>query len=120
GAPDERGIPHTTMADGAPNGYSIISFDGTDYNLEFRAAGRSADYQIEVDAPEVVSTAQLADTVVYANVFNGSEKSVVEMRVGDGEWQPMEQTREVDPKYARTFELEEAVIGNPPAWRKLS
>ncbi|MGD9857946.1 MAG: metallophosphoesterase N-terminal domain-containing protein, partial [Planctomycetaceae bacterium] len=29
GAPDERGIPHTTMADGAPNGYSIMTFNGT-------------------------------------------------------------------------------------------
>ena len=41
GAPDERGIPHSTMADGAPNGYSVISFDGTDYRLDFFAAGRS-------------------------------------------------------------------------------
>jgi hypothetical protein len=119
GAPDERGIPHATMADGAPNGYSIISFDGTDYRLEFRAAGRPANYQIEVDAPDVVSTSELAGTMVYANVFNGSEKSVVEMRVGGGEWQPMEQSREVDPKYVRNYKLEEAVIGDPPAWRKL-
>src|SRR5690606_14804136 len=119
GAPDERGIPHTTMADGAPNGYSIISFDGTDYRLEYRAAGRSADYQIEVDAPEVVTTAQLSDTIVYANVFNGSEKSVVEMRVGDGEWRAMEQTREVDPQFQRVVELEARLLEHEAAWRKL-
>ncbi|MEZ6066937.1 MAG: calcineurin-like phosphoesterase family protein [Planctomycetaceae bacterium] len=50
GAPDERGIPHTTMKDGAPNGYSIISFDGVEYRLDYRAAGRSPDYQMEIDA----------------------------------------------------------------------
>jgi len=35
GAADKRGIPHTLMADGAPNGYSIISFDGHRYRLDF-------------------------------------------------------------------------------------
>ncbi len=37
GAPDERGIPHATMADGAPNGYSIISFDGTKYRARLQS-----------------------------------------------------------------------------------
>jgi hypothetical protein len=119
GAPDERGIPHTTMADGAPNGYSIISFDGTDYQLEFRAAGRPADYQIEIDAPEVLSPSRLAGTRVSANVFNGSEKSVVEMKVGGGAWQAMQQTREVDPKFQRVVEHEARLLENEPAWRKL-
>ena len=42
GAPDERGIPHTTMRDGAPNGYSIFTFDGHKYDIEFRAAAPPA------------------------------------------------------------------------------
>ncbi len=35
GAPDERGIPHSLMACGAPNGHSVIEFDGQEYRLEF-------------------------------------------------------------------------------------
>jgi hypothetical protein len=119
GAPDERGIPHTTMADGAPNGYSIISFDGTNYHLDFFAAGRSPDYQMEIDAPEVVSTAELADTPVYVNVFNGSEKSTVLLRVGQGEWVTMQHSREVDPKYQRRYDLEEKLLKQTESWRKL-
>ena len=54
GAPDERGIPHTMMADGAPNGYSIISFDGAKYSLDFKAAGQPADYQMRIMMPELI------------------------------------------------------------------
>ena len=109
------------MADGAPNGYSIISFDGTDYKLDFHAAGRSPDYQIELDAPELVSTSQLAETIVSANFFNGSEHSVVEMRVDDGAWRPMEHARTFDPKYQRHFDREAAVLETKKeAWRGMA
>ncbi|MDA1052209.1 MAG: calcineurin-like phosphoesterase family protein [Planctomycetota bacterium] len=121
GAPDERGIPHTAMADGAPNGYSIISFDGTNYKLDYKAAGRSADYQMQIHAPEVVAIDKLSETVVYVNVFNGSERSKVEMRVGqDGTWTAMQHTREIDPLLQRVFDAEEKVIGEPANWRKMS
>lgn len=121
GAPDERGIPHTAMADGAPNGYSILSFDGTEYKLDFKAAGRSADYQMQIHAPEVVSVDNLSETTIYVNIFNGSERSKVEMRVGQGgSWAAMEQTREIDPQLQRVFDAEAKVIGDPANWRKMS
>lgn len=121
GAPDERGIPHTAMADGAPNGYSIISFDGTKYQLDFKASGRSVDYQMQIHAPEVVAVDQLSETSIYVNVFNGSERSKVEMRVGkDGSWTTMEHKREIDPLLQRVYEAEEKVIGDPANWRKMS
>lgn len=110
GAPDERGIPHTTMADGAPNGYSLISFDGTNYKLDYRAAGRPADYQLEIDAPDEVAAKELATTPLYVNFFNGSQKSQVEFRVGDSEWRMMTHVREIDPKYQRVFDREDAIL----------
>lgn len=119
GAPDERGIPHTIMADGAPNGYTMMTFDGTDYMLDFYAAGRSADYQMEIDAPEVVPQAKSGETAIFANVFNGSEKTTVEMRIGDGDWRPMERTIAIDPKYQRVFDREEAILKLEEKWRKL-
>ena len=119
GAPDERGIPHTLMRDGAPNGYSIISFDGTKYRLDFKAARHPRSYQIHIHSPEVVKITQLAQTAVYANVFNGSERSQVEMRLG-GEWLQMQQSREVDPQYQAVFDAEEAILNDSPLWRKLS
>ncbi|MBW3543813.1 MAG: calcineurin-like phosphoesterase family protein [Planctomycetes bacterium] len=114
GAPDERGIPHATMADGAPNGYSIITFDGADYTLDFHAAGRPHDYQMQIHAPEAVADDRSEPTEVLVNVFNGSEKSTVEMRVGrSGEWTPMEHTLIEDPAYRAAYDLDVSLADNP-------
>jgi hypothetical protein len=122
GAPDERGIPHTTMADGAPNGYSIMTFDGTNYSLRFKAAGRDPDYQMEIRAPDVVAARDCAATNVYVNVFNGSEHSRVEMRVGEGEWRDMVRSVEIDPGYQAVFDAEAELLPKEGAgpWRKLA
>jgi hypothetical protein len=119
GAPDERGIPHATMADGAPNGYSIISFDGTRYTLDYKAAGRGADYQMEIHAPEEVGLDKLSETTVYVNVFNGTERSRVEMSLDGGPWIALAQAREADPKYQATFDAEAAILQKTPNFRQL-
>lgn len=108
GKKDERGIPHATMSDGGPNGYTIMEFDGSDYSLEMRAASRPANYQMNIYAPEVVSQSDLATTVVLANVFNGSERSEVSLRVGkEGQWRSMEQIKTTDPAFVAEKEREE-------------
>jgi len=119
GAPDERGIPHTMMADGAPNGYSIISFDGTKYKLDFKAAARPADYQMNIQAPEVVTSEETSKTNVFVNVFNGSEKSEVEMSVGEsGKWIAMERIVENDPLLQEIFNAEAEI--KDKKWRNMS
>lgn len=107
GAKDARGIPHTTMRDGAPNGHSLLTFDGHKATFDFRAAGKPADYQLRVHAPEEVAQAELADTFVYVNVFAGSIKSKVRMRVGQkGKWIELRKTLEEDPWYVAMRKLE--------------
>lgn len=121
GKPDERGIPHTMMRDGAPNGYSILSFDGTNYKLDFKAAGFAANYQMGIHAPDAVAIADLDKTTVYANVFNGSEQSNVEFRIGEsGDWTTMEHTRVIDPNYQAIYDAELAALEKGAKWRKLS
>jgi hypothetical protein len=118
GAPDEKGIPHTTMRDGAPNGYSILSFDGHKYSVEFRAARRPSSHQMNIYAPEVITAYQSGQTPVLANIFAGSEKSSVEMRLGDsGRWIPMERVPVEDPAYAEMKALEASA--KPPPGRTL-
>ena len=110
GAPDERGIPHATMADGAPNGYSIISFDGTRYKLDFKAAARPGDYQMQIHAPDEVTVDKLAQTAFYVNVFNGSERSKVQFRIGNvGDWRAMQRVVKVDPGYQAAFDADVAI-----------
>lgn len=106
GDPDDRGIPHATGRDGAPNGYMIATFDNGRHSLRFKAAGRDADYQMLIQAPDAVWSDRAADVQVYANVFGGSQKSEVEWRVGGGEWQAMQWTFEADPQYVRMAETQ--------------
>lgn len=110
GAPDERGIPHTTMRDGAPNGYSIFTFDGNEYSIAYRAAGRPESYQMNIYAPDNAPAGEA--TLVKANVFGGNEKTKVEMRVDEGTWTPMRQVRKPDPAYEETY-ARESGIGTP-------
>lgn len=118
GAPDENGIPHTLMRDGAPNGYSIITFDGNKATVDFKAARRPADYQMNIFAPEKITTGDDNISFVYANVFNGSERSIVEMRVEPStDWVPMRRVEEHDPYYEM---LKKEESENPPEhWRQL-
>ncbi|MDP7018982.1 MAG: calcineurin-like phosphoesterase family protein [Pirellulaceae bacterium] len=117
GIPDERGIPHTLMRDGAPNGYSIISFDGSKYDLEFRASGRPADYQMQIHAPDAVAAAAAGETTIYANVFNGSSRSKVEIQVGESPWRAMQHSAEPDPGFVKVVAAEKAI--EKPTWRAL-
>lgn len=118
GKGDEYGIPHTMMRDGAPNGYSIITFDGHDYELEFKAARRPSTFQMSIYAPNVVLADRASDTDVYVNVFNGSERSTVEMRLGEeASWLPMQRVVIEDPRFVKLREREQA---NPdPNYREL-
>lgn len=118
GAPDERGIPHATMRDGAPNGYSIVTFDGHTAKFTFKAASRPAAYQMNIYAPYTVRPGAAAETEVLANIFGGSERSTVEMRLGDGEWIPMEKVIRLDPYKVAIREQEESE--RPPRGLKMS
>ncbi len=113
GCPDERGIPHATMMDGTPNGYSIITFDGAKYVQDYKAAGRSENYQLQIYAPETVAPADAVKTDILANVFNGSARSMVKMCVDEGGWVDMKLARVEDPAYRKAYELDRQLKDNP-------
>ena len=120
GRHDERGIPHATMRDGSPNGYSIMTFDGLDYAIRFKPAGRPASYQLEISAPAQVATHESA--IVWANVFAGSERSTIEMRIVGANpemarpWTAMEWVHEKDPTYKKVRERERDAHA-PDEWK---
>ena len=118
GTVDELGIPHATMNDGAPNGYSLITFDGNRYRIRFKAARRPADYQMNIYLPDEVEQARASETEILVNVFGGSERSTVEMQFGrTGPWTPLAQTVSIDPQCLRMHEqspyLDQTVLGKP-------
>lgn len=98
GLKDETGIPHATMNDGTPNGYSVLTFDGNQYSIRFKAARRPADYQMNIYWPDELTKAQLDTTHLRVNVFAGSARSKVEFQLaGQANWIPLQLTPQRDP-----------------------
>lgn len=109
-------VPHTTMRDGAPNGYSVFEFDGNQYTIGFRAARRSPDYQMNIQVANEANILDMTKLSVIVNVFNGSEKSEVQMRIGDGRWIDMARTPMRDPRYVELIERDK---DNAAPWRAM-
>ena len=100
GSLDEIGIPHTTMRDGAPNGYGVFTFSGNQYSIRFKAARRPVGYQMNIWAPWEVASTETGKTDVLVNVFGGTKRSTVEICLGEvGEWEPMIYMPQKDPYY---------------------
>lgn len=118
GQPDELGIPQTTMSCGAPNGYTVLTFRDRGVTVDFKAARRPADYQMNIVAPDAVASAATGTTPVYVNLFNGADSSVVELRLNNqGPWLKLEKVREPDPVFLAQREREGTNAVAP--WRTL-
>ena len=105
GIKDERGIPHATMSDGAPNGYSVLSFDGNKYSLEFVGAGNDRGRQMRIHLPDEVSAKQ--KTRFHVNVFDGSSRSKVAFSLNGVDWAECQQVAEPDPLFQSLWEAEQ-------------
>lgn len=117
GGRDECGIPHTLSRDGAPNGWSVVTFRGTGYSIRFVPARRPAEEQMAIYLPATLPAAEVEKTELLVNVYAGSERSTVDWRIGGGAWAAMERTARVDPNYevVRKAEAER----KPPPGHKL-
>lgn len=124
GQPDERGIPHGLMTDGAPKGWAELTLraDGS-YQYDFRGAELPTDEQFAIRAPASAD----ADTEIkaYVNVYAGSPETVVEARllpdIAGAErhtpWLSFTRHVEPDPWLAAKRAAEELV--REDRWRKM-
>lgn len=109
GPQDERGIPIALQADGTPNGYYIMTVQGNQATMRFKAASKPADYQMRITvapifehtsmgaaAPQGYNSAPIPQDRIEAmevvvNLFDGGPKSSVEFRIGNQP--PIQMTR---------------------------
>lgn len=104
GSLDEKGIPYSTMSDGTPKGYSFISFEGNRFRINYKAAGKPAEQQIEITVPKVIQVGEANSAGIFANFYMGSEKDSVYYRVDDDKWQPMTYAPDKAPSYLHTLD----------------
>ncbi len=96
----ETDVPHTMMRDGTPNGYSFISFNGTDYIIDWKVAGSPDSHQMNIHIPRNIVSGSSDTTRLTVNFFNGSEQSELEYRIkGLTEWKTMNKVEKYDPYY---------------------
>jgi len=118
---NDAGVPVSMMADGTPKGYSFISFDGNDYTIDYKVVGEPEEHQIGIYAPKVTAAGIKGAISIYANFYMGKDGDEVMVRIGDGEWKPMNRVEEYDPTFVAErvlWDLTEEVLegrkpGNP-------
>ncbi|MCX7034462.1 MAG: calcineurin-like phosphoesterase C-terminal domain-containing protein [Arenimonas sp.] len=99
GVPDASGIPVGTMADGTPRGWAELSLlADARYSLRWHAAAGAAQGDIGLHAPKVLRRGAYPAFGVFANVYMALPDAVVEFRVGDGAWAPMQRVARADPR----------------------
>ncbi|MFW6370662.1 MAG: calcineurin-like phosphoesterase C-terminal domain-containing protein [Bacteroidota bacterium] len=100
GMKNETDVPHTMMRDGTPNGYAFITFNGTDYIIDWQVAGNPADHKMNIHVPRGIVANSADSALLTVNFFNGSEQSELKYRVKEQtEWKPMEKVDKYDPYY---------------------
>lgn len=97
GVKDAAGIPATTMSDGTPNGYALLTVKPDAFDLRWFVARAADDFQMQLHAPKVLRRGAYPAFAVYANVFMGAPDTQVEYRIDDGEWKPMRRVLRADP-----------------------
>ena len=83
------------MRDGTPNGYAIVEFNGSDYQISYHGARELENLRIYGPGPVVRGSFPLAD--IYVNAFNAEPNDQVEYRVDNGAWISMQRVQEKDP-----------------------
>lgn len=98
GVKDAQGVPASTMADGTPNGYAVMTVRSNGgYALAWHNARDAADTQIGLHAPKVLRKGAYPAWGVFANYYMGDAQSKLEFRVDGGAWKPMRQVIQADP-----------------------
>lgn len=100
GTPDATGVPASTMRDGTYRGYSFIHFKDNQYSVDYKVAGKSEDFQIQIHVPKVIPFQSKNSARIFANFFMGSKGDKVEYRIDNGEWKDMKFTETIDPNFA--------------------
>lgn len=127
---DHRGVAVADSRDGTPNGFHILSVEGNRYKTRFvpakepnrRQVRLSFESQFHGGTKEVmrdfrpgqltqplVHLAAVPATTLVANVFDGGPRTIVTLRIGEGDALPMARKRRPDPFVEEVFDRNEAV-----------
>ncbi len=96
GTEDEFGIPTSYQRCGAPKGYMVFDVEGNQFSEHWKVSGSDDAMHISFDFPQtgfsadggtlsdmgIITTGELDNVTVVANVYAGSRDTQVEMSIG--------------------------------------
>lgn len=111
GPRDERGVREATMADGNPNGYYILRFEGASVTPHFIPAGGQVSDRLRITVDPALSPSDQndgssmtldrgvlsAETSIVANFFDGGERDRLWISLDGGEPVEMMYVERTDP-----------------------
>jgi len=103
---DSVGLPMALMSDGTPQGYLVMTVDGTDFKVRYKVSRRPADYQMNIVVPDGLKPDETDGKEVVANVFLASPKTKVEISIDGGAWVEMVRDVRNDPHVERIVNLQ--------------
>ncbi len=133
---DHRGVASADSRDGTPNGFHMLSVDGTAYTTRFvpakepngrqmrlsidsRFHGTGRDVDRDFRQPQLLGSpvprGKLGSSTLIANVFDGGEKTRVTMTIGDRPPVALARTLRPDPFVEEVFARNAATL---KAWVK--
>ena len=107
-----RGIPFAPGRDGSPKGYALVHFCGgaAEYRIDIQPLDYGGHPHYACDLPQVIARDDLGEVEAQINVFAGSEKTRVAVRIDGGAWQTLEARAGIDRRYLK---LRERSLADP-------
>jgi hypothetical protein len=111
GPKSEAGIPFAPGRDGSPKGYALVHFCGSaEYRIDIQPLDCGGHPHYACDLPQVIARDDLGEVEAQINVFAGSEKTRVAVRIDGGAWQALEARAGIDRRYLK---LRERSLADP-------
>lgn len=92
-------VPCSQMSDGTPKGYAYLKIKGNTYSIDYKVAGRPADYRMSVNIPRQVVQNRYTPAFITVNFFMGAPNDEVFCRIDGGTWKKMKREEVTDPDH---------------------
>ncbi|MEL7588069.1 MAG: calcineurin-like phosphoesterase C-terminal domain-containing protein [Prolixibacteraceae bacterium] len=112
GEKDWQGIPSALMQCGSPRNYFVIEFKGAEFQFSFKGIGLDESRQMDilVNGPDTIDHEAdglngMEEHAVVANIYGGSDSTMVRMQVNEGRWTEMKKASLISPNVSRLIAL---------------
>ena len=101
GEKNPAGVPEALMQCGTPRGYFSIQFEKGQYSFQYKGVGMDATNQFSL---------MQEGNVLLANVYAGSDSTLVKVRINDADWQIMSPAKRIDPYVSQLIEKNKSKV----------